>query len=108
MKLLVAILALSMSAFAFADSFAPDESVMTALSVLLGEKSEAVFMWFIVIGYGWAQVRQLIPAKIMSKLPHWLISILEFVAANKLQAENSLYNDPNHHKRIRKDFRGRL
>jgi len=53
---------------------------------------------FSVVGYAWAMLRQLIPAKSLEKLPAFLVTALEFMAANKGHAENLVLPRPQKRK----------
>ena len=69
------------------------------LSMVCSDKTFSIINAAVVAGFAWAQVRQLIPAEWMAKLPTRLIVILEFVAANRGSANNDLFHNPCYYKR---------
>ena len=71
------------------------------LTALLGDKAAPVITGLLLVAYIWAQVRQLVPPEKLAKLPSWVITLLEFIAANKGKATNELINDPKHIKRVK-------
>ncbi|MBT2925321.1 hypothetical protein PN39_05455 [Vibrio anguillarum] len=79
----------------------PPVDWVTLLAVLFGEHGKTIAAWVSVVLVIWSQVRQLIPPEWMAKLPTWLITFLEFLAANKGRASNELINDPQHIKRVK-------
>ncbi|QPL54803.1 hypothetical protein [Vibrio navarrensis] len=68
---------------------------------VLGPQGVSAVAVFCVVGYLWAMVRQMINPEQLSKLPKWLIDLLEFFAANKGYAKNLEHHDPQFIKRIR-------
>ncbi|UPR55293.1 hypothetical protein ITG09_24270 (plasmid) [Vibrio cyclitrophicus] len=78
----------------------PPVDWVTLLTVFGGEYGKVIAAWVSVALVVWSQVRQLIPPEWMAKLPTWLITLLEFLAANKGRASNELINDPKHIKRV--------
>lgn len=91
---------LSVSAFAVEPLVTePAIALVPIITALLGDKAAAVIVIVSVIGFAWAQLRQLIPAEYMAKLPGWLIWCLELFAANKGKAGNASSNSPEHLKK---------
>lgn len=102
MKLLfmMCVALVSMSAFAGEPVVTePAIDLVPILTALLGDKAAMVLVVVSVVGYTWAQVRQLIPADYMAKLPKWVIWCLELLAANKGKAKNVAANRPEHVKK---------
>lgn len=95
----VILLVVSISAFALPIEGNVEFDILAALSYFFGEKAAPFIVTIGFIGYLWAQFRQLIPAKWLARLPDWLISLLEYSAANKGNASHEVYNDPGFHKR---------
>lgn len=94
------------SCFTFADPLAvapvvdePAFDIVSLLVGLLGEKAVYVLVAIAVIGFIWAQLRQLISAETLSKLPNWVVWLLELLAANKGRAANAINNQPEHYKK---------
>tara|TARA_R110002033_G_scaffold171199_1_gene218054 strand:+ start:23082 stop:23459 length:378 start_codon:yes stop_codon:yes gene_type:complete len=94
------------SCFTFADPLIvapvvdePAFDIVSLLVGLLGEKSVYVLVAIAVIGFVWAQLRQLISAETLAKLPNWVVWLLELLAANKGRASNAINNQPEHYKK---------
>lgn len=68
----------------------PSFDIVTLIVALLGDKAAYAVLTIAVVGYVWAQLRQLIPAEKLSKLPAWVLWLLELLAANKGRAENAI------------------
>lgn len=96
--LLFAFMVIAPAAMASTD---PAIDIPALLTLVLGDKAASIVVVISVVGYLWAQCRQLIPARYLAKLPTWLITGLELLAANKGQAANELDKDPRHVKRVR-------
>ncbi len=77
-----------------------DIDIVNLITLIFGEYAAYILVTLSMVGYGWTLIRQFIPARMMSKLPECVLSILEFTAGNKWESENSLNNDPKHHKRV--------
>lgn len=81
---------------AFADPVAaevvadPSFDIVTLIVALLGDKAGYAVITIAVVGYVWAQMRQIISAEKLSKLPGWVLWLLELLAANKGRAENAI------------------
>lgn len=104
MKYLFMIIFLVITPLSFASTTASEVPIFdwaALLITLLGENGKLIVAWLSVILVIWAQVRQLIPASWMAKLPVFLINLLEFLAANNGQARNEALNDPIQIKRAR-------
>jgi hypothetical protein len=94
------------SCFTFADPLAvapvvdePAFDIVSLLVGLLGEKASYVLVTIAVVGFIWAQLRQLISAETLAKLPSWVVWLLELLAANKGQAANAINNRPERFKK---------
>ncbi|MGI0120248.1 hypothetical protein [Zooshikella sp. RANM57] len=72
-------------------------SIEGYLVSFFGDSSVVVIIGFLV-GL-WTQVRANIPAKFLSRLPIWLISILDFVAGNYKHSSNDIFSDPRRRER---------
>ena len=104
MKYLLCVLLCVMSPLALASGAAPPTFDWVALlRSLFGERGEYIAAWVSVVLVVWSQVRQLLPPAWLAKLPHWLIELLEFLAANKGKASNDLYNNPKYIKQSKAD-----
>ncbi len=101
MKFVTLLILVCLAPFAMAATATPEFDWAALLSGLFGETGKAIAGW---IGFGlvvWSQLRQIIPAKYLAKLPDWVIDVLEFLAANKGQAANDMTNDPRYVKTSR-------
>lgn len=101
MKFILMLCLTLVSCFTFADPLAvtaaasePAFDIVPLLVGLLGEKAVYVLVTIAVIGFIWAQLRQLISADTLAKLPSWLVWLLELLAANKGNASNAINNKP--------------
>ncbi|AQS36610.1 hypothetical protein Sps_01444 [Shewanella psychrophila] len=102
MKLLIILCCVLVSVSAFSVEplvTEPAIDLVPIITALLGDKATAVIVIVSIIGFVWAQLRQLIPAEYMAKLPGWLIWYLELLAANKGKAGNASSNSPEHLKK---------
>ena len=77
----------------------PAFDIVSFLAGLLGDKSGYVLVTIAAIGFVWAQLRQLISAETLAKLPTWMVWFLELLAANKGRATNAINNQPEHYKK---------
>lgn len=78
-------------------------NIETLLVGLLGDVGKEVVFCLSIGLTAWAQIRQLIPPKLMAKLPSWLISTLEYLAANKGQSANENALNPKLWRKIKKN-----
>ncbi|MBV7264359.1 hypothetical protein KCG43_20315 [Photobacterium sp. WH24] len=73
--------------------------VFAAIRWLAGDYASVVVLFVLSVGWLWAQVRQMINPELMSKLPSWLIKLLEWFAGNLGHARNDLAKNPLNLKR---------
>ena len=100
MNLILTLMLTFFSSIVLAQEVAPVPE-FDALITLLGDYGATIITWICLIGYLWAVLRQMIKPERLSFLPHWLVDILEFAAANKGYAQNDFTNDPKHFKRFK-------
>lgn len=101
MKKMIAIMAVMLVAPLAMASTGDPVGWANLLTGLFGETGAAIVTVVSIVLAVWSQVRQLIPATWLAKLPTWLIDLLEWLAANKGKAKNESFHDPKLAKRTR-------
>jgi hypothetical protein len=97
-KFLLCAIAALFSSLVFADAAAvvatvdtgPSFDIVTLIVSVLGERAAYVLISIALVGYVWAQVRQVVSPEKLAKLPAWVVWLLELLAANKGRAENAI------------------